>query len=175
MCADIDSPLLFEYWFLLILYSRWFSNSSLLWHRWTVPALIQCRTYLSAIFVLSIITVQALFLSTYVLPAAMIVYRLTNKAKNGPCFHCWARRQQSCSLVFVSELLYDDSVSCLPCYSSLYSLHGKLSWKLPGIFKSRLYRTFQVSLMWRKTLFYWGDCCSVVLVLPFDLCRVTLL
>ena len=90
------------------------SFSSLLWHRWTVPALIQCRIYLSALFVLLIIIAQALFPPAYVLPAAVIVYSLTNKAKNGPHFHCWAGSQQTCFLIFAFELLYDDYFSCPP-------------------------------------------------------------
>lgn len=82
-------------------------------HRWTVPASIQCRIYLSELFVLSIIIAQALFPPAYVLPAAVIVHRLTNKAKNGPHFHCRAGNQQTCFLIFAFELLHDDYFRCL--------------------------------------------------------------
>lgn len=126
--------------------------SSLLWYRWTLPVLILCRIYLSALFVLSIIIAQVFFPPAYVLLAAVIVHRLTNKAKNGTCFHCWTRIQ-TCLLNFAFELLQDEYCSCPAYYGALYSSHEKLSWKLPGIAKSRLYSTLQVPLVWKR-------CCS---------------
>lgn len=106
--------------------------SSLLWYRWTLPVLILCRIYLSALLVLSIIIAEVLFPPAYVLLAAVIVHRLTNKAKNGTCFYCWAKIQ-TCLLNFAFELLQDGYFICPPYYGALYSSHEKLYWKLPGI------------------------------------------
>lgn len=106
--------------------------SSLLWYRCTLPVLILCRIYLSALLVLSIIIAQVLFPPAYVLLATVIVHRLTNKAKNGTRSHCWARIQ-TCLLNFAFELLQDEYFSYPPYYGALYSSHEKLYWKLPGI------------------------------------------
>lgn len=156
MRTVIDSPLVFL--------STGFSggcakgSSQILFHfwpRWIVPALLQCRIYCSALFVLLIIITQALFPPAYSLPAAVGIHRLTNRARKRLHFLCWVGRQHACLLIFTLPLSCDTMITSAAFFLGfIIFIACKLNWKLPEIYKSRLCGMSQVALVWRKILFY---------------------
>lgn len=152
------------YWFTLIFlstgFSGWYAEGSFqilfhFWPRWIVPAMLQCRIYCSALFVLLIIITETLFPPAYSLPAALSIHRLTNRARKRLHFPCWVGRQQACLLIFTLPLSCDTmTTSAAFLLGFIIFITSKLDWKLPEIYKSRLCRMSQVALMWRKILFY---------------------
>lgn len=120
-----------------------------------MPAMLQCRIYYSALFVLLIIITQALFPPAYSLPAAVSIHRLTNRARKRLHFPCWVGWQQACLLIFTLPLSCDTMITSAAFFLGfIIFIACKLNWKLPEIYKSRLCGMSQLVLMWTKILFY---------------------
>jgi len=168
------------YWFTLIFlstgFSGWYAEGSFqilfhFWPRWIVPAMLQCRIYCSALFVLLIIITETLFPPAYSLPAALSIHRLTNRARKRLHFPCWVGRQQACLLIFTLPLSCDTmTTSAAFLLGFIIFITSKLDWNCLKYIKvdyveclrllwcgERSCSTHGISSTWGELLFYKWD------------------